>query len=303
MNYPDFVDSTNISVDNFGYSSDNFRFLLKVPFKTNGHNFLRVIMKNPSTASEKCCDNTKIKVCNAAKEAEYDGIIIINLFPFRSKEASNIYSKFYIENSLYKETMQLNKEIIKSVCTNADVVFAWGTNTIKKNKSFNEVYNNVANDVVDIIMSCTSNIHTPHITKQGMHSIHGLRWWRTILVENDCFSTNTIIDEKHLVLHHNMFGPSAEVCNTNPNDLTIYCYKENEILSPNCENCEYFRGTDNNLGVICEWNDFDGNLSRNERVIQNSEKTLEYDRVQYAKTCTRKKDLDEYMDWIINYEK
>ena len=100
-----------------------------------------------------------------------------------------------------------------------------------------------------------------------------------------------------------MFGPSAEVCNANPEDFSVFCYKENRICIPDCNRCEYYRGNEQGLGVACEWEDFEGNISVNESVIQNYEKTLEYDRVQYMKKCIQKKDVDVYMNWVVNYEK
>ena len=45
IQYPDFVVRENIKVENYGYDNEKFRFLLTVPFKSNGNKFLRVIMK------------------------------------------------------------------------------------------------------------------------------------------------------------------------------------------------------------------------------------------------------------------
>ncbi|MBR3994947.1 MAG: DUF1643 domain-containing protein [Clostridia bacterium] len=301
IKYPDFVDEKNIKIENYGYDNNKFRFLLKVPFKTSGQNYMKIIMKNPSVASEEICDMTMIKVCNATYNAGYDGVIIMNLFPYRATHAEEVYHHFYkSDKGLYDKAISTNKEIIKSVCTNSEVVFAWGTNTINKTKLFDEIYDKMANDIIEIVRCCAKSASAPRYDKQGKHPIHALRWKKTILIENE---DNYTTDEKHLVLHRNMFGPTAEVCNTNPEDFSIYCYKKNEICIPDCDGCEYFRGDEEGLGRDCEWEDFEGNLSYDESVIQNYEKIFEYDRVQYAKKCLCKKDVDKYMDWVKNYEK
>lgn len=137
----------------------------------------------------------------------------------------------------------------------------------------------------------------------GKYPLHALMWWNEILIESGVLVDGFEPDAKHLVLHHNMFGPSAEVCNTTPVDLHIYCYKRNKICIPDCKKCKYFRGDENGLGIACEWEDFEGNISWDESVIQHCERALEYDRVQYAKTTLCKKDLDRYMEWLKNYEK
>lgn len=300
INYPSFVYVDKIKVENYGYDNEKFRFLLTVPFKSKGNNYLRVIMKNPSVANEQKCDMTMVKVCNAAFRAGFDGVVIMNLFPFRATYATDVYEKFYnADRVLYEKTMLTNKKVIRDNCAGNDVVFAWGTNTIRKTVGFDVVYNQTANDVIDIVRSCSAGACAPRLDKQGKHPIHALRWWNEILTEGEDSET----DNKHPVLHRNMFGASAEVCNTNPEDLSIYCYKKNEICIPDCKDCKYFRGEEAGLGIVCEWDDFDGNISYNESVIQNYEKMLEFDRVQYAKKCFCKEDVDKYMDWIKNYEK
>ncbi len=305
IKYPIFVDEERIEIENYGYDNDDFRFLLRVPFKSGGFNYLRVIMKNPSVANEEKCDMTMRKVCNAAYEADYDGVIVMNLFPFRSKKAKCVYEKFYLNNKeLFKKAIAKNKIIIKEVCTDQNVVFAWGTNTIQKTKEFDEFYDTMAHDVIEIVRKCAAGAGAPRLDKSLKYPIHALRWHKEILTEGGGFPPPKYeFDEKHPVLHRNMFGTTAEVCNTNPKDLEIYCYRKGEICLPVCEGCKHWRGDEGGLGRDCEWNDFDGNISSYESVIQNYEKYSEYDRAQYAKKMTSKKDLDSYIDWIKNYEK
>ena len=100
-----------------------------------------------------------------------------------------------------------------------------------------------------------------------------------------------------------MFGPTAQVGNTNTEDLKIYCYKRNKVCCPDCNGCRYFRGNEMGNGIACEWEDFDGNISENESIVQHYENCLEYDRVQYAKHALYKEDVDKFVDYLKNYEK
>ena len=290
IRYPDFVDKKNIEVKNYGYD-EKFRFLLKVPFNKTGENYLNVIMKNPSYASEQQCDRTMLKVCHAAYTAKYDGVFIMNLFPYRSKEAHGVFSNFYLsDKELYKTAMALNRQVIKEVCSNGEVVFAWGNNTIKKNKTFDAAYDEIASNITDIVKNCAKRVLPSFLNKNGKHPIHGLRWWHTILndVRNDYEKEHMSTRNKHPVLHRNIFGLSAEICNSNQKDFEIYCYKRNKICIPDCTDCKYFRPVGMDMEIDCEWEDFDGNYSLDERIVQNYEKHLEYNRVQNIKSILKK---------------
>ena len=184
IKYPEYVNKNNISVENFGYDNENFRFVLKVPFFTEGENYLRVIMKNPSVASESKCDMTMRKVCNAAYEAKYDGVIIMNLFPFRAQQATDVYKNFYKDKSLFAKAIETNKKAIRQICENENVVFAWGTNTINNSKEFSLLYDNLSEEIMQIVINCANSALATYVNN-STKPLHGLRWWKTILSEKD----------------------------------------------------------------------------------------------------------------------
>ena len=87
--------------------------------------------------------------------------------------------------------------------------------------------------------------------------------------------------KKHLVVHHNMFGPSCEVAGiNNPCDFEIYCYREHKICVPTCENCKYFAGSEMGKGIACEWQETYEAVSGDEHFVQHDEAYFEFQRVE-----------------------
>lgn len=279
MKYPEFVKLDKITVNNFGYDNKHFRFILNVPFDTNGGRFLTVIMKNPSVANEQHCDRTMSKVCNAAYLAGFDGVSIMNLFPYRAQYAVDLYKQFCsINDDLYNRAMSDNQKLIAKECAGADVVFAWGTNTINTSKSFCEVYDGVADSVVRTVAELSTNIITLGYDKTGKYPIHALRWSHDILLKNIKVRADV---KKHTVIHHNMFGPSCEIEGLdNKKDFEIYCYKEHKVCVPNCDGCPYFSGSEMGKGIACAWEESYEAMSSDEHVVQNDETYFEFQRVE-----------------------
>ena len=212
-----------------------------------------------------------------------------------------MYEKFCAPGGeLYEETMAKNREIIKANSQEASVVFAWGTNTINGKADFTLLYDNLAEEIKGIVISCAERAESIR-KNNSKYPLHALRWHYDILVEGSF--GEVVHDKKHMVIHRNMFGPSAEVANCNPKDLEIFCYKRNSICNPDCTDCKYLHNSEMGQGIACEWEDFGGNISTDERVIQNHEKFLEYDRAQLVKKFFCKKDVDHFMELCINYEK
>ncbi len=285
IKYPEFVDTSNITVENYGYDSNNFRFVLKVPFKTIGNNFLRVIMKNPSKANEEKCDMTMIKACKAAHKASYDGIIVMNMFPYRATIATDLYKNYYnTNNDLYIRSMKTNIDVLEKNCFDADVVFAWGTNTIHQTKSFDTVYNEIANTIKDCVLKCSRRE-----IKAGEKNLHALRWSENILIENN--NINEVNSKNtRLVIHHNMFGASCEVAGlNNEDDFKIYCYKNHKICVPKCNNCPFFGGDEMGKGISCIWEDPFIDITTDEHIVQHDEIYMEFERVE---------NHDFYLDMI-----
>jgi len=186
MNYPKYVDEARIQCFSYDYPDDKYRFKLVIPFKSeNGKGLLRVIMKNPSTASAEKCDQTVMKVCSAVKEAGFDGVIILNLFPFRATNAVEVYNNYFIGNPDYERSMKKNLEVIRKSCTDSEVFFAWGTNTISGKKEFRTEYDKQIDKVITTVSKCASHATGVNLSldDSSYYFLHGLRWWKTILKE------------------------------------------------------------------------------------------------------------------------
>lgn len=187
VHYPNFVNGTGITEQ----GGNGYRFLLNIPFNNaRSGNFLVVILKNPSVANANNCDNTISKVCNVAYNNGYDGVIIANLFPYRSTNPRGV-STFY-SNTHYQAIMMRNLQIITNISQGRDVVFAWGADTIRCRKNFPHYYDNAIIDVVTnvsvlandtfyvdrcrcAIFTCLNNQYMlPHSNIR--YPLHGLRW-------------------------------------------------------------------------------------------------------------------------------
>lgn len=177
--YPKFVNIQSIK----SFEVGKYRYWLKIPFKNQkNEKILCVILKNPSVANIKICDNTVSKVCNVANNSGYSEVIILNLFPYRSTNPKGLL-KFY-KNQNFKLIMACNLRKIKKICKNKDVVFAWGTNTISKSKQNKKIYDSAIKDITLTITNQThyvrrcSCLNKPCNNKHQAvrYPLHGLRW-------------------------------------------------------------------------------------------------------------------------------
>lgn len=150
VSYPKFVDISSIKLQEIG----NYRYWLKVPFKNQRNSkILCVILKNPSKANNKTCDDTVRRVCNVANNHGYSEVIILNLFPYRSTNPKGLLN-FY-SNKYFKLIMACNLRKIIKICKNKDVVFAWGTNTISSLKQNKNIYDLAITNITSIIKNNT----------------------------------------------------------------------------------------------------------------------------------------------------
>lgn len=179
VSYPQFVDISSIKSEEIG----NYRFWLKIPFKNQKNSkILCVILKNPSKANNKTCDNTVRRVCNVSNNHGYSEVIILNLFPYRStnpKKLLDFYSNQYFQHIM---TSNLNKII--EICKNKDVVFAWGTNTISSSNKNKNIYDSAITNITSVITNnihyvrwCTCSNQSCTSRHQAIrYPCHGLRW-------------------------------------------------------------------------------------------------------------------------------
>ena len=86
-------------------------------------------------------------------------------------------------------------------------------------------------------------------------------------------------NKKHMVLHHNMFGPSCIVENGNSDDLKIFCYKKKSVCIPNCNGCPYFEHAEMGYGVCCAWEETYEAMPSDEHVVNIGSRDFEFMRV------------------------
>jgi len=305
IRYPKYVNLDGIETQGETIMNEPFRFSLTIPFfheAAQNDRLLHIIMKNPSMADASVCDITAMKVCNNAYNAGYAGVVILNLFPFRATDAKDVYKKYFLNDELYTATMQKNYELIEKLCRDEKVVLAWGTNTIWKNNLFQKEFDSVSERVIDILThGCAAEVSSNAVDKTGRYPLHPLRWYNTFLVDmmnpDNIIQDSKSFDDKpyyswidrqlhpewnkaHPVVHRNMFGVSAQVaCMNNEEDFCIYCRKDHRVCRPNCENCEYFSGSEMGYGIACLWDDYlpDG---KDEYIVQFEDRYKEYSRVE-----------------------
>ena len=89
-------------------------------------------------------------------------------------------------------------------------------------------------------------------------------------------------NDKHLVKHHNMFGPSCEIAGlNNEEDFKIYCHLERKICIPTkCDRCKYFAGDEMGKGICCEWEESYDHVSVEDYPVQHDEVYFELQRVE-----------------------
>ncbi len=179
VSYPQFVNIHSIK----SFEVGNYRYWLKIPFKNQKNpKTLCVILKNPSKANNKTCDNTISRACNVANNQGYSEVIILNLFPYRSTNPKGLLN-FY-SNKYFKLIMACNLRKIIKICKNKDVVFAWGTNTISSSNKNQNIYDLAITDITSRIINnihyvrwCTCNNKSCTSQHQVIrYPCHGLRW-------------------------------------------------------------------------------------------------------------------------------
>jgi hypothetical protein len=131
-----------------------------------------VVLKNPSiaTKNENKCDVTISKVCNVTYNAGYGMVIVHNLFPFRSTKPEYV-SSFIKNKNVYEKKMKVNiRWLSKSIDEVKDVIFAWGTNTIKNrtNKQYKEAK--------DEVKKICENKKLKMVAGGKKEPLHGQRW-------------------------------------------------------------------------------------------------------------------------------
>lgn len=170
IRYPSFVDVNNIIET--PSSKSKYRYVLEIPFcDGTGKPAVVVVLKNPSKATMKECDVTVSKVCNATHNEGYGKAIIFNLFPIRTTKPEMVFSMFIQHKGAYDKHMNINQKYLSSIISLVDdVIFAWGTNTIKHRTG--RQYNEAKNEVKRIC----ANKKWKMVEGGKREPLHGQRW-------------------------------------------------------------------------------------------------------------------------------
>lgn len=90
---------------------------------TVGKNPLFVIGLNPSTADDKKPDMTITKIRNFAEKANFDGFIMLNLYPQRTPFPDQLHSE--LNTALHQENVQHILQCLKGY-EHCSILAAWG---------------------------------------------------------------------------------------------------------------------------------------------------------------------------------
>lgn len=110
------------TINNYKVNNDDTaRFVLGI----KGNNPLIVIGLNPSTANEKKPDRTISKIMGFAEGANFDSIIMLNLYPQRATKPNDLHTT--VDCDLFIENIEVIITIINSI-ESASILCAWGNN-------------------------------------------------------------------------------------------------------------------------------------------------------------------------------
>lgn len=142
-----YIDINNIKVDEVG----KYRYSLYIPFKSCLTDFedkiVLVIMKNPSIADSKKSDKTINNVISFCK-GKYNGVHIVNVFPFRSSKPENL--KDFINSTDFEKHMNKNFVIIEETITKVDeIIVAWGA--YHQGEKYEDAYINEISKITEIV--------------------------------------------------------------------------------------------------------------------------------------------------------
>lgn len=135
------------------FSEDRkYRYYLRREFKKNPKKFLAFIMLNPSTANEKYNDPTVERCQNHAINKKYDGMIVLNIFAYRTTNPKKLLE---IKNPVGEKN---NETIIKTINKHKNIICAWGNHGKILKRS---------NEIKKILKKHKIKTYTFQITKKG----------------------------------------------------------------------------------------------------------------------------------------
>lgn len=208
---------------------------------------------NPSTAHNGKSDNTITKLCRFLDMYGFNNLSMLNLY-------ENVSSTQLNEHRIITD-FNTKREILKE----ADIILiVWGFDEKNNLRDLKLNAGKVLSDYSDKLYCIKDNNNKFPAHPSRLH-----------------YNWSIVPYDKHLVCHHNMYGPSCEVASgNNEEDFKIYCRKKHKICIPkNCDKCKYFGGSEMGKGVCCIWEESYKDIKGIEHPVQHNEVFFEFKRV------------------------
>ncbi len=131
----------------------------------HGERVLFCIGINPSTATPDNLDPTLKRVQALANANNYDGWIMLNVYPQRATDPNDMHPEK--EEILHQENIKAIQQIAKKYGS-IDILAAWGTNIKRR-----DYLRNCLNDITILLNKRANWLHLGELTKRG-HPRHPL---------------------------------------------------------------------------------------------------------------------------------
>ena len=283
-------------------SSNNNRYVLG----ESGKNVLFCIGINPSYAEPTKIDPTIRKVKAISSANGFDGWIMINVYPER-KTKFDCLSK--IGNIAAHQENLKNIEQITNQYENIQIWVAFGNHIY--DRTYFKTY---LSDIYDLFKNKKTNWLSVAVNKSGapVHPLYQKNDSKLLNFDMQAFmekwrgvDVKSGKEEKHLVYHHNMFGPSCEIASlNNEEDFQIYCHLERKVCKPTkCSDCSYFAGDEEGKGKCCVWEESFDSVSDEDYAVQYGDADKELQRVEKCFSAGKDSRVDKYAKYRENYIK
>jgi hypothetical protein len=283
-------------------SSNNNRYVLG----ESGKNVLFCIGINPSYAEPTKIDPTIRKVKAISSANGFDGWIMINVYPER-KTKFDCLSK--IGNIAAHQENLKNIEQITNQYENIQIWVAFGNHIY--DRTYFKTY---LSDIYDLFKNKKTNWLSVAVNKSGapVHPLYQKNDSKLLNFDMQAFmekwrgvDVKSGKEKKHLVYHHNMFGPSCEIASlNNEEDFQIYCHLERKVCKPTkCSDCSYFAGDEEGKGKCCVWEESFDSVSDEDYAVQYGDADKELQRVEKCFSAGKDSRVDKYAKYRENYIK
>lgn len=163
-------------IDNWIYIYDNEK--IRYVLGEKGKNPLICIGINSSTAKPNDLDRTLTKVKNISIHNNYNGWIMLNIFPLRETNPNNLPKDKHNYETIIKKNIEEIKKIIQDY-PNSDILCCWGS-VIEKREYLKESLLKLFNE---ILCSKNDKLKCIDLTKKQQHPRHPLYCKRTSILK------------------------------------------------------------------------------------------------------------------------